>query len=75
MRINFSAIILLQHCNLHLYASVRHFYDPLALVKPYLTDQFWAHGVLYEAPGIDAKTWGLDHTDNPFSFKIGRAHV
>lgn len=55
----------------HLYASVRHFYDPLGLVKPYLTDQFWAHGVLYEAPGIDAKTWGLDHPDNPFSFRQG----
>jgi hypothetical protein len=55
----------------HLYASVRHFYDPLGLVKPYLTDQFWAHGVLYEAPGIDAKTWGLEHPDNPFSFKQG----
>ncbi|PKN43139.1 MAG: hypothetical protein CVU60_01920 [Deltaproteobacteria bacterium HGW-Deltaproteobacteria-18] len=55
----------------HLYASVRHFYDPLGLVKPYLTDQFWAHGVLYEAPGIDAKTWGLEHPDNPFSFRQG----
>ena len=58
----------------HLYASVRHFYDPLGLVKPYLTDQFWAHGVLYEAPGIDAKTWGLDHPDNPFSFRQGLAY-
>jgi hypothetical protein len=55
----------------NLYASVRHFYDPLGLVKPYLTDQFWAHGVLYEAPGIDAKTWGLDHPDNPFCFRQG----
>lgn len=55
----------------NLYASVRHFYDPVSLVKPYLTDQFWAHGVLYEAPGIDAKTWGLEHPDNPFSFRQG----
>jgi hypothetical protein len=53
----------------HLYASVRHFYDPLARVRTYLTDQWQVHGILYESPGIDARTWGLDHPDNPFSFK------
>jgi hypothetical protein len=36
-----------------------------------LTDQWQVHGTLYESPGIDAKTWGLDHPDNPFSFKQG----
>jgi hypothetical protein len=52
----------------HLYASVRHFYDPLKMSgEYYLTDQSWAHGT-YDAPGIDAKTWGLTHPDNPFSF-------
>ncbi len=52
----------------HLYASVRHFYDPLKLSGVhYLTDQSWAHGQ-YDSPEIDAKTWGLTHKDNPFSF-------
>ena len=55
----------------HLYSSLRHFYDPFSRVKPYLTDQWLVHGVLYESPGIDAKTWGLDHPDNPFCFKQG----
>jgi hypothetical protein len=58
----------------HLYASVRHFYDPLRKNLPgvsYLLDQYWAHGVLYESPGIDARKWGLDHEDNPFSYKQG----
>lgn len=53
----------------HLYASVRHFYDPLKLSGVhYLTDQSTAHG-LYDSPEIDALTWGLTHSDNPFSFK------
>ncbi len=52
----------------HLYASVRHFYDPLRLSGvAYLTDQSEAHG-LYDSPAIDARTWGLNHPDNPFSF-------
>ncbi len=55
----------------HLHASLRHFYDPFSRVKSYLTDQWLVHGVLYESPEIDAKTWGLDHPDNPFSFKQG----
>jgi hypothetical protein len=53
----------------HLYSSVRHFYDPLALWGyAYLTDQFTFHG-WYDAPGVDARTWGLDHPGNPFSFR------
>jgi len=55
----------------HLYASVRHFYDPWSLWgQPYLTDQYEFHG-WYDDPKIDARTWGLDHPDNPFSFKNG----
>jgi hypothetical protein len=51
----------------HLYSSVRHFYDPLELSgAAYLTDQSWAHG-LYDSPQIDARTWGLDHPENPFT--------
>jgi antitoxin component YwqK of YwqJK toxin-antitoxin module len=53
----------------HLYASVRHFFDPLALWgQRYLTDQYEYHG-WYDAPGIDARTWALDHPDNPYSFR------
>jgi hypothetical protein len=53
----------------HLYASVRHFYDPLAMWgHHYLTDQYEFHG-WYDDPQIDARTWGLDHPDNPFSFE------
>ncbi|MCJ8501256.1 PKD domain-containing protein [Desulfatitalea alkaliphila] len=55
----------------HLYASLRHFYDPLGRVEHYLTDGWIVHGVLYESPEIDARTWALDHPDNPFSFKQG----
>ncbi len=55
----------------HVYSSLRHFYDLFSRVKPYLTDQWLLHGVIYASPGIDAKTWGLDHPDNPFSFKQG----
>ena len=52
----------------HLYASVRHFYDPLRLSgAAYLTDQSEGHG-LYDSPATDARTWGLSHPDNPFSF-------
>ena len=51
----------------HLYSSVRHFYDPLRITGvAYLTDQSWAHGH-YDSPQIDARTWGLDHPDNPFT--------
>jgi hypothetical protein len=54
----------------NLYSSVRHFYDPLALSGvSYLTDQSEAHG-LYDSPAIDARTWGLSHPDNPFSFFV-----
>jgi len=51
----------------HLYSSVRHFYDPLRITGvAYLTDQSWAHGH-YDSPQIDARAWGLDHPDNPFT--------
>lgn len=52
----------------HLYASVRHFYDPLSVILPYLTDQWWGHSN-YDDPEVDAKTWGLHHPDNPFSLQ------
>lgn len=52
----------------HLYSSVRHFYDPLALSGAhYLTDQSEFHG-LYDSPAIDGRTWGLTHPENPFCF-------
>jgi len=52
----------------HLYASVRHFFDPLARWGVhYLTDQYEFHS-WYDDPKTDARTWGLDHPDNPFSF-------
>lgn len=55
----------------HLYASVRHFYDPLQVAGvPFLTDQSWAHGA-YDSPGIEAVTWALDHPDNPFCLRAG----
>lgn len=52
----------------HLYSSVRHFYDPLALSgAAYLTDQSEFHGI-YDSPAIDGRTWGLTHPENPFCF-------
>lgn len=55
----------------HLYASVRHFYDPWSLWgQPYLTDHYEFHG-WYDDPQVDARTWGLEHPDNPFSFQNG----
>ncbi len=55
----------------HLYSSVRHFYDPLSLSgSAWLTDQSEIHGH-YDSPSIDARTWGLSHSDNPFSFFRG----
>ena len=57
----------------HLYSSVRHFYDPLSLSgAPYLTDQSEFHG-LYDSPGVDARTWGLTHSENPFNFSVALA--
>lgn len=59
----------------NVYASVRHFYDPLALSgKTWLTDQVSLHGTWnyianQAVPEIDAKTWGLNHPDNPYSFQ------
>ena len=55
----------------HLYASVRHFYDPLEVNGvAYLSDQYWVHGN-YDSPAIDAVTWALEHPDNPFCLKAG----
>jgi len=51
----------------HLWASVRHFYDPIAGHNPELTDHNWVHGVLYAA--FSARDWTFTHTDNPFSWK------
>ncbi|MGI6782884.1 MAG: hypothetical protein ACOX5A_01545 [Aminivibrio sp.] len=57
----------------HLYSSVRHFYDPLALSGvSYLTDQSEYHG-LYDSPATDARTWGLTHPENPFNFSVALA--
>ena len=58
----------------HLYASVRHFFDPVPLDKPWLTDQISLHGTWnyvtsLEVPNIDAKTWGISHKENPYSFE------
>lgn len=53
----------------NLYASLRHFYDPLRLSGyAYLTDQWYMHGVLYESPETDLKTWSINHAENPFCF-------
>lgn len=53
-----------------IYASVRHFYDPLALSGVhYLTDQSTAFGTFYDQPQIDAVTWALSHSDNPFNWR------
>ena len=52
----------------HLYASVRHFYDPFSKWgQTYLTDQSEVHG-WYDDPQTDARSWGLSHGDNPFCF-------
>ncbi len=61
----------------HLYASVRHFYDPTAEMigrSTWLTDQITIHGnwnekINGEIPNIDAKEWALSHPDNPYNFK------
>ncbi len=59
----------------NLYASVRHFYDPLTLSgKSWLTDQICLHGTWNylansEIPQISAKSWGINHPDNLYSFE------
>jgi hypothetical protein len=56
----------------NLYASLRHFYDPLQVNGvAYLTDQYAIHGNVYESPETDAVTWALEDPDNPFCFKAG----
>lgn len=58
----------------HLYASVRHFYDPLSRWgQAYLTDQYEFHG-WYDSPQIDARTWALSHPDNPFNWQEALRH-
>ena len=53
----------------HLWASVRHFYDPLANHAHELTDHYnvWHHELGYSA--ISAKDWALDYPTNPFCWK------
>jgi len=64
----------------NLYASVRHFYDPLAISgNAWLTDQISLHGTWNYATGlsipeIDAKSWGLRHPDNPYTFARALAY-
>ncbi|PKM68556.1 MAG: hypothetical protein CVU95_02825 [Firmicutes bacterium HGW-Firmicutes-2] len=51
----------------HVYVSVKHFYDPLALSGSHqLTDQYALHGWhIYEA--VPANDWALYRSDNPYS--------
>jgi len=51
----------------HIYVSVKHFYDPLALSGSHqLTDQYALHGWhIYEA--IQANDWAIYRKDNPYS--------
>ncbi|MCF8019432.1 MAG: PKD domain-containing protein [Vallitaleaceae bacterium] len=51
----------------HIYVSVKHFYDPLALSGSHqLTDQYALHGWhIYEA--IPANDWALYKDENPYS--------
>ncbi len=52
----------------HLWASVRHFYDPLMINGvPELTDHNWVHGQVYTA--ISAREWAFRDPGNPFSWK------
>lgn len=52
----------------HLWASIRHFYDPLAINGvPQLTDHNWVHGQAYTA--ISAREWTFNDDSNPYSWK------
>ncbi len=52
----------------HVYMSIRHFYDPTeGSDSNHLTDME-GYTSWYESPNIDARTWGIKHYDNPFSF-------
>ncbi len=54
----------------NLWASVRHFYEPLATDgHQELTDHNWVHGMVYNA--ISAKDWAFSNTSNPFGWKKG----
>jgi hypothetical protein len=54
----------------HLWASIRHFYDPLAVNGvPELTDHNWVHGTLIGYEAISAKYWAFEDESNPFSWK------
>lgn len=54
----------------HVYVSVKHFYDPLALSGVHeLTDQYYLHGWhIYEA--VPATDWALYRVDNPYCLKM-----
>jgi hypothetical protein len=52
----------------HLWASVRHFYDPLSINGvPQLTDHNWVHGQIYNA--ISARKWAFEDAENPFNWR------
>lgn len=52
----------------HLWASVRHFYDPLRIAGvSELTDHNWVHGFIYDA--VCALEWTFHRRDNPFGWK------
>jgi hypothetical protein len=52
----------------NLWASVRHFYDPLSINGvPQLTDHNWFHGQVYDA--ISARKWAFEDADNPFNWR------
>jgi len=52
----------------HLWASVRHFYDPLSVNgAPQLTDHNWVHGQIYDA--VSARRWAFEDADNPYNWR------
>ncbi|MCX6006288.1 MAG: hypothetical protein NTZ34_03390, partial [Chloroflexi bacterium] len=53
----------------HLWASVRHFYDPVAGHNPELTDHNLIHGAVIGYTAISAKEWAIRDISNPFSWR------
>jgi hypothetical protein len=52
----------------HLWASVKHFYDPLSLNDvPELTDHSSVHGWVYDA--VSAREWAFHSDENPFGWR------
>ncbi|MFH1428561.1 MAG: hypothetical protein ABIH39_02345, partial [Candidatus Margulisiibacteriota bacterium] len=52
----------------HIWASIRHFYDPLAVSGvSQLTDHSWIHSNLYDA--ISAKAWAFEDASNPYRWE------